>query len=61
MVGYGSANPLDLLSYGLRVQDAEAGRKIGVMFGEEFRWVRYHPLIEAALAAEPPAQAERRA
>lgn len=49
-VGAGSANPLDLLKYGIRAQDAETGRKIGAGFAEEFRWVRYHPLVEAALA-----------
>jgi hypothetical protein len=56
IVGASSSNPLDLLSYGVRAQDAEVGRKTGVIFGEEFRWVRYHPLIEAALA-----QAEQQA
>ena len=61
VVGHGSANPLDLLAYGLRVQDAATGREIGVMFGEKYRWVRYHPLVEAALAATPHIQAVKRA
>ncbi len=45
-----SANPHDLLAYGIRAQDAETGRKIGAAFAEAYRWVRYHPLVEAALA-----------
>lgn len=49
-VGPGPTNPFDLLKYGMRFQDAETGRKIGVAFAEEFRWVRYHSLVEAALA-----------
>lgn len=51
VVGTGLANPLDLLIFGLRSQDAEVGRKIGAAFAEQFRWERYHPLVEAALAA----------
>jgi LmbE family N-acetylglucosaminyl deacetylase len=51
VVGRGSTNPLDLLAFGLRAQDAAVGGKIGVAFAEAFRWVRFHPLIEAALAA----------
>lgn len=43
-------SPIDLLAWGLRSQDAETGRKIGVPFAEEFRWIRYHGLVEAALA-----------
>ncbi len=49
--GAGSTNPVDLLKYGIRAQDAETGRKIGAAYAEAFRWARYHPLIEAALAA----------
>ncbi len=53
--GPASTNPLDLLHYGLRAQDAETGRKYGVAYAEEFRWSRYHPLVEAALAGMTPA------
>jgi LmbE family N-acetylglucosaminyl deacetylase len=60
VVGHGSANPLDILTYGLRVQDAQVGREIGVMFAEKFRWERYHPIVEAALAPAH-ARAENRA
>ncbi len=50
-VAVGAANsPADLLAWGLRSQDAEIGRKIGVPFAEEYRWVRYHGLVETALA-----------
>ncbi len=43
-------SPIELLAWGLRSQDAETGRKIGVPFAEEYRWARYHGLVEAALA-----------
>ncbi len=48
--GLNATNPFDLLAFGIRNQDAAVGRKIGVAFAEEFRWVRYHPLVEAVLA-----------
>lgn len=50
IAGPGPANPLELLNFGLLSQDAEIGRKIGVAYAEEYRWVRYHPLVEGALA-----------
>ena len=43
-------SPIELLAWGLRSQDAEIGRKIGVPYAEEYRWLRYHGLVEAALA-----------
>ncbi len=50
-VAVGAAqSPIELLAWGLRRQDAETGRKIGVAYAEEYRWVRYHGLVEAALA-----------
>jgi LmbE family N-acetylglucosaminyl deacetylase len=58
-VGPGSTNPNDLLRYGISAQDADIGRKAGVAFAEEFRWQRYHPLVEAALAAGAPAEPGR--
>lgn len=42
-------SPIELLAWGVRSQDAETGRKIGVPFAEEYRWVRYHGLVEAVL------------
>jgi LmbE family N-acetylglucosaminyl deacetylase len=58
--GEGQPNPTDLLKYGIRAQDAETGRKIGVAFAEEFRWARYHPLIEGSLAEGALSQPGRR-
>jgi len=52
MAAGSSGSPLDLLAWGLRHQDAEIGRKIGVQYAEEYRWVRYHALVESALAAQ---------
>jgi LmbE family N-acetylglucosaminyl deacetylase len=50
MAGESAGSALDLLAFGLRQQDAEVGRKIGVAYAEEYRWVRYHGLVESALA-----------
>jgi LmbE family N-acetylglucosaminyl deacetylase len=60
VTGPGLVNPLDLLTFGLRSQDAAIGRKIGVAFAEDFRWERYHPLVEAALAAAAQVEAGSR-
>ncbi len=46
-----AGSPAALLAWGLRAQDAATGRKAGLDFAEEYRWVRYHPLVEAALDA----------
>ncbi|MGE5602702.1 MAG: PIG-L deacetylase family protein [Nitrososphaerales archaeon] len=61
IAGPGLANPLDLLMFGIRSQDAAVGRKIGAAFAEEFRWERYHPLVEVALTATAPAHARSQA
>jgi LmbE family N-acetylglucosaminyl deacetylase len=56
VAGGAAGSPFDLLAYGLRAQDAAVGRKIGVPYAEEYRWVRYHPLVEAALAEKEAAR-----
>lgn len=45
-------DPLALLTWGIQTQDAAVGRRIGVQYAEAFRYVRYHPLVEAALAQQ---------
>jgi LmbE family N-acetylglucosaminyl deacetylase len=49
VAGSAASSPLDLLAFGLRGQDAVTGAKIGAAYGEEYRWVRYHALVERAL------------
>jgi LmbE family N-acetylglucosaminyl deacetylase len=56
VAGGAAGSPLDLLAFGLRAQDAAVGRKIGVDYAEEYRWVRYHALVEAALRQAETAQ-----
>jgi LmbE family N-acetylglucosaminyl deacetylase len=48
--GEAADDPLALLAWGLQVQAAEAGRPIGAQYGEAYRYERFDPLIEAALA-----------
>jgi hypothetical protein len=45
------------LEWALRAQAAEVGARIGVAYGEAFRYVRFHPIVESLLAAQGEAQA----
>jgi LmbE family N-acetylglucosaminyl deacetylase len=58
VAGGTAGGPVDLLAYGLRAQDAVVGKKIGVAYGEAYRWARYHALVEGALA-QATAEQER--
>ena len=59
VAGGAAGSPLELLAFGLRAQDAAVGRAIGVRYAEAYRWVRYHALVEAALAQAAGETAER--
>jgi LmbE family N-acetylglucosaminyl deacetylase len=48
--GEAADDPLALLTWGVQAQAAEAGRPIGAQYGEAYRYERFDPLIEAALA-----------
>lgn len=48
--GPAANDPLALLAWGIGAQDAAVGQRIGARYAEAFRYVRYHPLVEAALA-----------
>lgn len=48
--GPAAQDPMALLAWVIRAQDAGVGQRIGVQYAEAFRYVRYHPLVEAALA-----------
>lgn len=43
-------DPAALVGWAIRAQAAAAGQRIGVPFGEMFRYERFHPLVEALLA-----------
>ncbi|GAB4474575.1 MAG: hypothetical protein Kow0088_10690 [Anaerolineales bacterium] len=45
-------DPLQALAWALRAQAAEIGQRIGVAYGEAYRYVRFHPFIENLLAMQ---------
>lgn len=53
-LGAAAESPSALLAWGLRAEAAGAGQRIGVAYAEAFRYERFHPLIEAALAQANP-------
>lgn len=60
--GPAAESPLQLLAWGLHEQAARIGRRGGVACAEEYRYERFHPLIESALAgAGAPALPEAQA
>lgn len=54
------SDPLALLAWGVRAQAAEVGRRIGAQYGEAFRYERFDPLIETALAQATKGDAQQR-
>lgn len=54
ILGSLAQEPRLALEWALRAQAAEVGARIGVAYGEAFRYVRFHPLIENLLAAQGP-------
>lgn len=54
--GEAADDPLALLAWGVRARAAEAGRPMGVAYGEAFRYERFDPIVEAALAQPDAAQ-----
>ncbi len=49
LAGEATSNPFTLLAWALRSQAAEVGKSCGYGFGEAFRWMRFHPMVEALL------------
>jgi LmbE family N-acetylglucosaminyl deacetylase len=52
ILGTMAAEPMLALEWALRAQDAEVGARIGVAYGEAFRYVRFHPLVENLLSMQ---------
>lgn len=46
IAGDAIGDPLALVTLAIQTQAAEVGQKIGVQFGEAFRYVRFHPFVE---------------
>ena len=42
----GSDDPMPAIAWAMQTQAAEVGQRISVQYGEAFRYVRFHPLIE---------------
>jgi LmbE family N-acetylglucosaminyl deacetylase len=51
-MGETADDPMAAIAWALETQAREIGARIGVEFGEAFRYERYHPLIEKLLAAQ---------
>jgi len=56
LLGEAAQDPMAALTWAMQAQGAEAGAKIGVEYGEPFRYARFHPLVETLLAASAPPQ-----
>ncbi|MGC8874329.1 MAG: PIG-L deacetylase family protein [Chloroflexia bacterium] len=52
ILGAEAADPLALLAWAVERQAAEIGRAAGFLYGEAFRYSRFHPVVEALLT--PP-------
>jgi LmbE family N-acetylglucosaminyl deacetylase len=59
MLGSLAGEPMLALDWAMRTQAAEVGARIGVAYGEAFRYVRFHPIVESLLAAQGDAQRPR--
>ncbi len=57
VLGSMADEPMLALEWALRAQAAEVGARIGVAYGEAFRYVRFHPIVESLLTAQAGAQA----
>ncbi len=57
VLGSMADEPMLAMEWALRLQAAEVGARIGVAYGEAFRYVRFHPIVETLLAAQVGAQA----
>jgi hypothetical protein len=46
LVGEAANDPLAAMTWFMEAQAAQVGSKIGVRFGEGFRYERFHPIVE---------------
>jgi LmbE family N-acetylglucosaminyl deacetylase len=49
ILGSMASDPMAAMEWALRADAAEVGKRIGVAYGEAFRYVRFHPLVENLL------------
>jgi len=50
MIGGQPDDPAGLVAWAMQTQAAEVGRRFNVVYGEAFRYTRFHPFIEMLLA-----------
>lgn len=50
ILGTMASDPLAAMEWALRAEAAEVGKRIGVAYGEAFRYVRFHPIVENLLS-----------
>lgn len=51
ILGDAAGDPVAAMGWALRSQAAEIGGRIGVEYGEAFRYARFHPIVESLLVA----------
>jgi len=52
ILGTMASDPLAAMEWALRADAAEVGKRIGVAYGEAFRYVRFHPIVENLLSMQ---------
>jgi hypothetical protein len=52
VLGSMAADPLAAMEWALRADAAEVGKRIGVAYGEAFRYARFDPLVENLLSMQ---------
>jgi LmbE family N-acetylglucosaminyl deacetylase len=51
-LGEGASDPLTAFTWGMKTEAAQVGEKAGYLYGEAFRYERYHPFVEMILASQ---------
>jgi LmbE family N-acetylglucosaminyl deacetylase len=49
LLGDSLGNPMTAVAWALKAQAEKVGQKIGVQYGEAFRYARFHPFVESLL------------
>jgi LmbE family N-acetylglucosaminyl deacetylase len=49
ILGEAAADPMAALRWAVEAEAAQVGQRAGVAYGEAFRYVRFHPLVESLL------------
>jgi len=49
ILGQAAGDPMAALTWAIQAEASEVGRREGLAYGEAFRYVRFHPIVEALL------------